>query len=291
MNIAAVIVTYNRLALLKECLDAVRSQTKPVTSIIVINNASTDGTDVFLSSIADERLTVKTFDKNMGGAAGFSEGIAMATRSGADAVWIMDDDTIPQEDSLQVLVQTMEAHQDAGYVCSKVVWTDGAVHLMNIPGYVSHEDMGDGLFAIRSASFVSLLVPCKIVREVGLPYKEFFMWVDDAEFTARIFKAGHKGYLTERSVVLHKTKENYGASIKNATPETAWKFYYYMRNNMFASKGEKPWIVWFFKYLNRLRLDIHRTKALPKGVRKNFRQNLWRGFVDGLTFNPQIDYV
>ena len=291
MKTAAVIVTYNRLALLKECIQAVRQQSEPVTAIVVINNASTDGTGDFLRSIADDRLTVKTFEKNMGGAAGFAEGIAIATRQGADAVWIMDDDTIPEAETLSVLTQTLEAHEDAGYVCSKVVWKDGSVHMMNIPGYVSHEPLQDGLYAIRSASFVSLLIPCKIVREVGLPYKEFFIWVDDAEYTSRIYKAGYKGYLNNNSFVLHKTGANYGAGIKVATPDSAWKFYYYMRNSMFASRGEKPWIVWFFRHLNHLRLDIRRTKDMPKEVRATFRKNLWRGFVDGLSFKPKIDYV
>lgn len=284
-------MTYNRLALLKECIQTVRQQSEPVSSIVVIDNASTDGTGDFLRSIDDDRLFVKTFEKNRGGAAGFAEGIATATRQGADAVWIMDDDTIPETETLRTLTQTLETHEDVGYVCSKVVWTDGSIHKMNIPGYVSYEEVEDGLFAIRSASFVSLLVPCNIVREVGLPYKEFFIWVDDAEYTSRIFKAGHKGYLDNKSVVLHKTGANYGASINVATPESAWKFYYYMRNSMFASRGEKPWIVWFFRHLNHLRLDMRRTKGMPKEVRTTFRKNLWRGFVDGLSFRPQIDYV
>lgn len=290
-KIAAVIVTYNRLPLLKECIAAVLQQSYAVASIVVVDNASTDGTGDCLLTIDDTRLTVKTFEQNRGGSAGFSEGIAIATRQGVDAVWIMDDDTIPQTDTLATLVKTLESHPDAGFICSKVVWTDGTVHKMNIPGYVSQEALADGLYAIRSASFVSLLVPCSIVREVGLPYKEFFIWVDDAEFTSRIFKKGYRGYLNSHSVALHKTAANYGAGIKVATPESAWKFYYYMRNSMFASRGERPWIVWFFRHLNHLRLDIHRTKGMRGEVRAIFRKNLWRGFVDGLTFHPTIEYI
>ena len=100
-----------------------------------------------------------------------------------------------------------------------------------------------------------------------------FIWVDDAEFTSRIFKAGYRGYLVTKSVVLHKTAANYVASIKYATPESAWKFYYYMRNSMFSSRGEKPWVVWFFRNLNHLRMDIRRTKVFPKEVRGTFKKN------------------
>ena len=92
MKIAAVVVTYNRLALLKECIDAISRQTYQVSSTIVVNNASTDGTTEFLQNLDKKQLVVKTFEKNIGGAAGFAEGIAIATRMGADAIWIMDDD-------------------------------------------------------------------------------------------------------------------------------------------------------------------------------------------------------
>jgi hypothetical protein len=291
MTIAAVVVTYNRLSLLKECLEAISLQTCKVNSIIVVNNASTDGTTEYLQQLDDKQIVVKSLEKNIGGAGGFAEGIAIATKMNVDAIWIMDDDTIPQTDALEHLVYILNQHENTGFVNSKVVWTDGNIHQMNIPGYVHHDDLGGGLYAIRSASFVSLLVPSKIVREVGLPYREFFIWVDDAEFTARIVKAGHKGYLTTSSVVVHKTATNYGASIKTATPEAAWKFYYYMRNGMFASRGEKPWIIWFFKNLNHLRLDIHRTKNMAPELRSLLKNNLWRGFVDGLTFSPRKEFV
>lgn len=291
MTIAAVVVTYNRLSLLKECLEAISLQTCKVNSIIVVNNASTDGTTEYLQQLDDKQIVVKSLEKNIGGAGGFAEGIAIATKMNVDAIWIMDDDTIPQTDALEHLVYILNQHENTGFVNSKVVWTDGNIHQMNIPGYVHHDDLGGGLYAIRSASFVSLLVPSKIVREVGLPYREFFIWVDDAEFTARIVKAGHKGYLTTSSVVVHKTATNYGASIKTATPEAAWKFYYYMRNGMFASRGEKPWLIWFFRNLNHLRLDIHRTKNMAPELRSLLKNNLWRGFVDGLTFSPRKEFV
>lgn len=291
MTIAAVVVTYNRLVLLKECLDAISRQTYQVSSIIVVNNASTDGTTEFLQQIDNKQLVVKSFEKNIGGAGGFAEGISIATKMGVDAIWIMDDDTIPQADALHYLVRILSNKKNIGFVNSKVVWTDGSIHQMNIPGYVHHDDLGGGIYAVRSASFVSLLVPSKIVREVGLPYREFFIWVDDAEFTSRIVKAGYKGYFTTSSVVVHKTATNYGASIKTATPESAWKFYYYMRNGMFASRGEKPWIVWFFKHLNHLRLDIHRTRNMDPKLKTLLKKNLWRGFVDGLTFSPRKEFV
>lgn len=291
MRVSAAIVTYNRLPLLKECIHAVLNQSMEVESVIVIDNASTDGTREFLSGLNHPKVHTTFHDKNMGGAAGFAEGIAIATRQGSDAVWIMDDDTVPHQDTLQRLAEAIDGKSDVGFVCSKVVWTDGVVHMMNRPGFVSSADENESIRQIRSASFVSLLVPCRIIREVGLPYKEFYIWVDDAEFTSRIFKAGHKGLLVNNSVAEHKTDTNYGATISTATQGSAWKFYYHMRNGMFASRDEDIWIVWFFKYLNHLWQDLRRTRHLPKETRSVLRKNLWRGFVDGLTFRPDKSFV
>lgn len=49
-KVIAVVVTYNRLALLSECIAALRNQTRPLDGILVINNGSTDGTEAWLKS-------------------------------------------------------------------------------------------------------------------------------------------------------------------------------------------------------------------------------------------------
>lgn len=291
MKVAAIIVTYNRLELLKECLSAVRQQTLPVNEILVVNNASTDGTEKFLATQEDVRVV--NLDKNIGGAGGFSYGIREACgNADNDALWIMDDDTIATPTALEILVRQMEKEPELGFVCSKVVWKDGAVHWMNIPGFVTDDDKDASLRQVRSASFVSLLVPTKIVREVGLPYKEFFIWADDAEFTSRIHKeAGYKALLVNDSVVVHKTAVNYGAGIDRATVANAWKFYYLMRNGMFCCRHERPYLLWLFRELNHLRLYLHRVNKMPKEDRKVFKDNLIRGFKDGLTFRPKREFL
>ena len=75
MNIFAVIVTYNRLDLLKKCIDAVLYQTQKVKKIIVFNN-STDGTQNYLSSLHSEQIYAIHSKKNVGGAGGFFYGIS-----------------------------------------------------------------------------------------------------------------------------------------------------------------------------------------------------------------------
>ncbi len=96
MNIIAVVVTYNRMELLKRNIRCLQ-QNKPISSIVIVNNGSTDGTTEWLA--AQEGLTVIN-QTNVGGAGGFYTGIQYAYQAGADWIWCMDDDVFPRADCL-----------------------------------------------------------------------------------------------------------------------------------------------------------------------------------------------
>ena len=85
MKINCVVVTYNRLDLLKECLQAVEQQTFPCHRIIVVDNCSTDGTCEFLQQYCTRpQYHIIRTEKNIGGAGGFSIGIKESVREGAE---------------------------------------------------------------------------------------------------------------------------------------------------------------------------------------------------------------
>src|SRR5258708_37508271 len=77
LKAAAVLVTYNRKELLVEALTALRAQTRPADTVIVVDNASTDGTaDLVRERFAEVELLERT--RNLGGAGGFAAGIGRA---------------------------------------------------------------------------------------------------------------------------------------------------------------------------------------------------------------------
>lgn len=307
LDVACVIVTYNRLALLKEAIAAVMAQTYKVGRIIVVDNASTDGTGAYLSSLSsqDRRILVVSMERNTGGSGGFSEGIKRAALMRPDWIWIMDDDTIPHADALEKMVP-YTADERVGYLCSKVVWTDGEWHLMNRPctserkpqwgGWPRKESvqaMPSDTFRIKSASFVSLLIKGIVPYKVGLPYKEFFIWEDDVEYTKRMHMQGWLAYCVVASVVVHKTKTNYVSGLNVIPASSAWKLYYGMRNNTFLKRKRKNFILFLFSCINKYRLRVHRVKKrhLPKEEEKALLSAIRRGMFAGLTFNPRIEYL
>ena len=104
-SVDCVVVTYNRLDLLKECIQAIEKQTHSVEHFFIIDNCSTDNTWEYLQSIKSEKLIPIHLDKNLGGAGGFNAGLkTFINKSKSDYVWIMDDDTIPTSTALEKLI-------------------------------------------------------------------------------------------------------------------------------------------------------------------------------------------
>ncbi|MBR4590110.1 MAG: glycosyltransferase family 2 protein [Bacteroidaceae bacterium] len=241
MKINVVVVTYNRLDLLKETLENLQRQTFKINKIIVVNNASTDGTTEYLRSFSKNLgFSIMNLKKNLGGAGGFYYGIRRAYEIGCDYMWIMDDDTIVTETALDKLIKGLDNLKDKkiGFLTSNVLFKDGSPCLMNIPTtvYVYNEFIEKGIVEVSHTSFVAMLIPAKVVEQVGLPIKDYFIWGDDGEYSTRILRAGYAGYLIGDSTVYHYMKENVGVDIFNTPKDRIDRFFYFYRNNTITSR-------------------------------------------------------
>jgi GT2 family glycosyltransferase len=234
-SVCAVVVTHDRKEMLRECLDALRAQTRPPERILVVDNASRDGTRAMLEREYPE-VSVLPLATNEGSAGGFHEGMRRAYAAGAEWLWLMDDDTIPTPDALSELLAAparLDSLPRPALLASKVLWLDGRVHPMNSPWpertrvQRAVESAERGLLALRFATWVSLLVHRSAVDRHGLPLKEFFIWSDDIEYTSRVLLGGDGCYLVPTSVVVHKTRTRH--SVFSAAPE---RFYYHVRNTL-----------------------------------------------------------
>jgi len=301
VSVNCVVVTYNRLELLKENVEALLKQTYPLRKIIIIDNCSTDGTREWLAARSgDARFKVVRPEKNLGGAGGFSLGLRVSVEDGCDYTWLMDDDTIPAPDALELLVKPVHLRGEAGFVCSKVNWTDGTPHVMNRCAAKVSADYGERprlvegvpVYPCTFCTFVSVLVGTEAVYRVGLPIKEFFIWCDDIEYTSRIYVAGMPCYYVPRSVVLHKSADNYYPTVDKAPAGMAWRFYYQARNTSYLKRrGAKSKLHLYLSILNKFRLYWHKARRRTDGRGREFLKAAWRGCRDGFTFNPPIEYV
>ena len=218
-KIAAVVVTYNRKALLAECLEALLAQSKPLDAIVVVDNASTDGTREFLLQSGYNRnptITVLDLPINVGGAGGFHAGMSRAIERGFDWIWVMDDDAEPAPDALEELCAHLGTPGICGLACLPVVPSGGVLyshrggfdfsnpvaHALVIP--IVPKDITDcAVGTVEFASFVGLMVSRPACEQVGLPKKELFLHGDDIEFCVRLGRVG-RILLVCQSVITHK---------------------------------------------------------------------------------------
>lgn len=291
-HIAAVVVTYNRLPLLRQCLAALTAQTAQGLTIFLIDNASTDGTAEAIRAMDLPNLVYRNTGKNLGGAGGFAYGVREAALAGYDALWLMDDDTLPTPTALEALLQADRALQGRyGWLSSRALAPDGTDQPMNLQRVTPYKDLpnfdGERIPAVM-ASFVSLFLRTETVRQYGLPIAEFFIWSDDWEYTRRISRV-QPCYVVPASWVVH-AMQNPGIVNIAADVSARWERYrYFYRNDvvLYRREGLRGWL-WL------LAKDAWHTVQVLRSPqdRKAWRIGIiWKGFAAGVAFHPATPYL
>lgn len=289
-KVAIIVVTYNRLKLLKEEIETLRIQTYSDFQIVVVNNGSTDETLVWLQQQND---VITITQENVGGAGGFFTGMKYAAENGYEYCWVMDDDVICQPNALEELITGIEKFPSAGFVCSKVVGSNGCS--MNVPildlregnhGYSEwYNESECGLLRVKKATFVSVLFPTNVIKEVGLPLREYFIWGDDWEYTQRI-SSKYISYIALNSTVTHMRaiqqriifeKEKDVRRIKN--------YFYAFRNNSYND----------LKYKEKTKFHVY-SSLLYHAIKCIFKLKISHAFIYAKAFvalsvfNPIVVY-
>ena len=289
LSVVAVVVAYNRRELLLEALAALKAQTAPLTAVVVVDNHSDDDSATTAREFWPEVELVR-LTRNTGGAGGFATGMAVAiARHDPDWVWVMDDDTIPTETALAELLTAVD-QPDVVLAGSRVLWTDGSDHPMNTPRrnpFARRDELqaaaDRGVTAVRSLSFVSMLVSAERVKAAGLPIADYFIWNDDFEFSTRMLRRG-RGLYVPGSVVVHKTK-----ALANTDADPGSRFYFEVRN--------KIWLMVFSRGLNPFEKAVYMGSTLLRWIR-TFRAShqrrflftqLRRGLVAGFASRPRLN--
>lgn len=291
--VADIVVTYNRKELLKENIQALLNQTYKDHVILIIDNASDDGTDEIVKKMQNEKIQYFNTGKNLGGAGGFSFGIKKAIEQGFEYAWLMDDDAIPEKEALESLVtKAKNINNEFSFMSSLVYWTDNKLFDMNVP-YFKYRNKKDAkieliskykIMPIDEASFVGCFTNIEYVKKVGLPIADFFIYGDDVEFTLRLRKE-KEAYLDLDSVIIHKAPSNKGADIVTCDLSRIHRFFYQSRNGMYIARKNHT--------------ILGRIKTISKRVVKiifrapNYKIKrlsvLIRGTFVGIFYNPKIE--
>lgn len=240
MKITAVVVTFNRLELLKQGIECLRKQQK-LTGIIVVNNGSTDGTREWLD--AQPGLLVVHQD-NVGGSGGFYTGIERAYSEGADWIWCMDDDVFPRPDCLDRLLPYTD-RPEVGILSPRrllegKVFTHEFRHFNftnpvgSLHGRKLAKQQVNQATEIVGADFEGPFISRRVVEKIGLPNRELFIFCDDTDYCLRAHLASFKlFYIPEALMDKHKFFSDDTWTSRNRKKK--WKRYYQVRNEAYLN--------------------------------------------------------
>lgn len=289
-DVAAIVVTFNRKALLVQNIEHLLKQTPYTPDIIIIDNNSTDGTkEELMPYIENGQIQYFNTGANLGGAGGFSYGMRLATEKGYPYIWVMDDDSFPEPNALDMLMQAnQKLNGNYGFLSSRVLWKDQSICVMNRQKVTKWQYVKDyeKMQQVQYATFVSLFLKREIIVEMGLPYKEFFIWGDDWEYTRRIAKK-YPCYYVPESIVNHWCNTNFGANIVMEDRSRLERYRYTFRNDvvLYRQDGLEGSLYMF------LRVNVLVMRILLKAdYKKEKLEILFSSLRNGTKFYPEIEY-
>jgi len=248
-SIASVTVTWNPGRAIEGHLSALLHQTRPLDEIVVVDNASTDGTAELLKR-AFPGIKVLPQGRNTGIAGGLCAGLEYACAKRHDWIWLFDEDSVPYPTALKELLNAVtsvrEGGNEIGVLASLPVDPDSGIEhagllwrdrLIPIPAERAREPICFADSVISSGS----LIRREVIERVGLPRKDFFMDFVDHEYNLRIRKMGYRIAMVRASVLHHRLGEVYRVrnfllgNFRMRSREPTWRHYFMSRNYAFMA--------------------------------------------------------
>ena len=308
MKLAAVVVTYNRLAQLQVTL--ARLLAEPVDHVMVVENAGSDGTADWLATQQDPRLHVMIMPQNTGGAGGFEAGLA-ALRDRHDPDWyvLMDDDGRPEPGAL-TRFRTAVAGIDPdgigpGVIAAVVSYPDGRLCEMNRPSRNPFWNLSLFLRSLRGrhgrarsgfhltdaelapdapaqpvdvTSFVGYFINRGAMQRGGLPDGGLFIYGDDVLYSLHLRRAG-VGIMVMPALRFEHDCTTMGEGF---VYRPLWKIYYHCRNGVGIARAAAGPVLSVAALLWYVTLYWQRSRHCLPHERPVYRRMMWAGLRDGL---------
>lgn len=253
LDIAVVFATMHRPPVAERCVLALAHQTRPPTRVVVAANDATDGTAEALEKLPNLpfELVVHRMAENLGNAGGVRDAMELAFAAGADAVWILDDDSWPRPDALKEL---LEGVWDPNVV-RHPLQIDPRTKRFTWPLFIGdgsggwrlafdESELPDGPAIPSRITWTGALISREIREVVGPVNGDLFIRGEDEEYPWRIERAGFTQLAYRAAVMDHPGPENvvhWKLMGKNFFFERGladWKLYYKVRNMVWLKRRQ-----------------------------------------------------
>ncbi len=252
-RVAIVVLNWNGSQVLEDCLRSVFALRYPTFEIVIVDNASSDGSAEVVRREFPDCLLIKNAT-NLGFSAGNNQGIQLALERGNDYVMVLNNDTWLDTDCLTSLVQRAESDPQIAAVSPKIYFADPPGRLWFAGGTFSfwkgrngHRGWSrldspefDQAGEMQFISGCALFAPRRIWQELGGFDERFFWSGEDVDWALRARKAGYKLFYEPRSRIWHRVS----FAMLHGDGEGG-RLYYYTRNNLLFMWRYARWWHWF----------------------------------------------
>ena len=212
MRVLAHIHTFNDSDIIDGIIEAVRQQTRPVDGILVVDNASTDGT---LARPSLRHAAVLRHPENRGTSGAVFSGFRFAIEHRYDWIWLFDADSVPDPDALQKLLDLYagwngELQEKTAFLACLPLAQDGTPRhggLFTRYGLVQLEPTRDQpYYCCHTTIWSGCLYRLAAVRRIGLPNPDYVLDRGEDEFEYRVMKAGYKAFIHQGAILRHNVR-------------------------------------------------------------------------------------
>ncbi len=225
-TIYVIVLNWNGKAVLGPCLESLARVRDPRLEIIVVDNASSDGSaEIARRAAGSVELIVN--DRNLLFAEGNNVGLRRALERGGSLVLLLNNDTVVDQSFAERMLEALERDPAAGIVGPKIVYDDdprrlwygggGFVPLAWVP---KHENIRklDGSFPERAGETAwvtgcAMLVKREVIDAVGFLDPSYTIYCEDVDFCLRARGAGWKCLYEPRALVRHKVSSSSGGGM------------------------------------------------------------------------------
>jgi GT2 family glycosyltransferase len=266
--VSVIILNWNRSRDTCECLESVFKIRYPNYSVVVVDNGSDDGSAAEIEKAFDRVLVIRNED-NLGYAEGNNVGIRHALESGADYIWLLNNDTVVDRDALIAMVELAERDHGIGILGSKIyyfdqpeiLWFAGATidWKRAVSAHTGRLEKDTGQYEVEKevdrVTGCSMLIRRKALEKVGLFDEKFFLYAEEVDLCVRAWKKGFRNYYVPKSIVYHKISVSTG---ENSVPVYA---YYNTRNFLYLIRKNVPFPKREYYLLRSISRILFRSKG------------------------------
>lgn len=218
MSLGVVVLNWNGIEVTPRCLDSIVSSSCPPDRIVVVDNASTDGSAELVRS-RYPHVDVIVNDSNLGFAEGCNVGLRHLLDHGCDLILLLNNDAILDSEALCAFRHAAQEHPAAAYgaaifelTAPQSLWYGGgSVSRLTLDArHLTAAE--DALGASRPTGFVTgccLLFRADALREIGLLDPDFFAYYEDVDWCLRAGAAGHRLIYVPAAMVQHEVSHTF----------------------------------------------------------------------------------